>query len=64
MYLSQVFHLFKMSFIDGSPSIFLSLLTSERGSVHSCGLSNGERKPSFYTFSVDLVEIGVLHIQV
>ncbi len=29
VYLSQVLHLFKMSFIDGSPSIFLSLLTSE-----------------------------------
>ncbi len=27
VYLSQVLHLFKMSFIDGSPSIFLSLLT-------------------------------------
>ncbi len=64
VYLSQVLHLFKMSFIDGSPSIFLSLLTSERGSTHSCGLSNGERKPSFYAFSVDLVEIGVVDIQV
>ncbi len=30
VYLSQVLHLFKTSFIDGSPSIFLSLLTSER----------------------------------
>ncbi len=27
IYLSQVLHLFKMSFIDGSASIFLSLLT-------------------------------------
>ncbi len=57
VYLSQVLHLFKMSFIDGSPSMFLSLLISERGSTHSCGLSNGVRKPS-------LVEIGVAHIQV
>ena len=64
VYLSQVLHLFKISFIDGSPSIFLSLLTSERGSIHSCGLSNGVKKPSFITFSVDLVEIGVVHIQV
>ena len=30
VYLAQVLYLFKMSFIDGSPSIFISLLTSEQ----------------------------------
>ncbi len=37
VYLLQVLHLLKMSIIDGSPSTFLSLLTSERGSIHPVG---------------------------
>ena len=46
-------------------SIYISVLSLVLNSAKiSCGLSNRVRKPSFYTFSVDLVEIGVVNIQV
>ena len=48
----QVLHQFKMLFMDGSPSMFVS-----------CRLRTVSR-PYFHIFGVDLVEIGVVHILV